>query len=167
MKWYFAAYPEEPPRTRALEQTIEIGTGFHDSWYQSQKECWLGWLVAKDCEARSRGQDPFSIDAEVRWNHLLSSPLMFWAAECAGVPETLLDQAEQAATEATRENPRSGHPHGTMMRAILPWSNVEGAILENTSPLPVREAEDMAREAFDKLCELRSEFRELRAYLVD
>ncbi len=35
---YIANYPEKPSRTVALEQAIQIGTGFHGKWYRSQKE---------------------------------------------------------------------------------------------------------------------------------
>lgn len=73
--------------------------------------------------------------------------------------------AEEAARAATRENPGSSNPHGSMMRRVLSWVTVEEAISANTAALPLREAESMARVAFERLCELRPEYRDLRAYL--
>lgn len=165
LKCYFAAYEAHPPRTTALEQRIKIGTGFHNKWYRSQREHWLGWLVAKDCEARAKDKNPTEIDAKARWQHLLCSPLMYWTAECAGVARERLDAAEVAATEAAKINDKDGQPHGTMMRAVLPWQIVEEAILSGPNPVAAEHAERLANEAFERLCAKRGEFRKLREHL--
>lgn len=165
LKCYFAAYEACPPRTVELEQRIGIGSDFGNKWHRSQKECWLGWLTAKDCEVRSRGDDPACAPAENRWQHLLSSPLMFWVAENARMSEDHLLAAENAAQRATAENPKSGHPHGKYMREALPWSEVEQAILSGPDPVSFEHAEAAGLLAFDRLCERRSEFRELRQWL--
>lgn len=165
LKRYFAAYPAQPPRTTALEQKIKIGTGFHNKWYRSQREHWLGWLVAKDCEARAKGLDPAQINAKVRWQHLLCSPAMYWVGECAGVSEERLTQAEAMATEAADIKNKDGHPHGTMMRKALPWETVQSAILSGPGMASPEDAERDALAAFDRLCEKRGEFRKLQRHL--
>ena len=162
LKCYFAAYGDRPPRTTALEQQIQICTGFHSKWYRSQRERWLGWLTAKDCEARLRGEQPSDIDAAVRWKYLLSRPLMFWVAESAGMATSVLDATEDAAVGATAINSKSGHPHGMMMREVLPWCEVEHAILTGPEPIPQAAAERIALPAFDRLCAKKSEFQKLR-----
>lgn len=165
LKRYFAAYPAQPPRTTALEQQIKIGTGFHNKWYRSQREHWLGWLVAKDCEAHAKGQDPAMINAKPRWQHLMCSPAMYWVAECAGVHEDRLRHAEAMAIEAARIRGKDGHPHGTMMRKALPWDVIQSAIMAGLGMASNEHAERDAMAAFDRLCEKRSEFRKLRKHL--
>ena len=39
---YVVSFEERPHRTTELENEIKIGTGFHNKWYRSQKEHWLG-----------------------------------------------------------------------------------------------------------------------------
>ncbi len=161
LKLYFAGYPEKPPKTTALEQQIQIGTGFHGKWYRSQRECWLGWLVAKNLEAHRKGRDPSAICASARWKHLLSSPMMFWVAECAGVSSATLDAAADKAVEAAQLNPMCGHPHGKMIREVLPWHEVENAILSRPALASSEVAAEASMEAFSRLCQRRSEFRRL------
>ncbi|WP_380057514.1 hypothetical protein ACFE33_04555 [Falsihalocynthiibacter sp. SS001] len=163
---YFSAYPETPPRTTALEQKIKIGVGFHNKWYRSQKEHWLGWMFAKDCELRSQRKDPTNIDAQVRWRNVMCSPAMFWIAECASVSFEQLDEAENAAILASAQNPKDGHPHGRMMREVLPWNTIEAAMITGPQPVGDEQAQAMARVAFERLCEKRSEFRKLRQWAV-
>jgi len=159
-----ASFPETTRRTSALEARLRIGTGFHGKWYGSQQEHWLGWLVAKDCEARRSGIDPANIPAEKRWNWIMCSPAMIWLADCAGVDGEVLDLAECAAQRAALINDRDGHPHGKLVREVLPWPTLEPCLLR--MPPLAREAADAEGHcAFDRLCDRRSEFRKLRQWL--
>ncbi|HIE55353.1 MAG TPA: hypothetical protein EYP90_09275, partial [Chromatiaceae bacterium] len=97
---HVAAYQDHPSRTTALEQQIRIGTGFHHKWYRSQREHWLGWLIAKQCEARRDGRREEDCLARTVWNRLKCSPMMFWLADAAGVDAKILTRAEQAAEAA-------------------------------------------------------------------
>lgn len=142
-------------------------------WYRlpwqvvrSQKEHWLGWLVAKDCQARAKGHDPASIMASRRYQFITSSPAMFWIAECAGLSSNLLDAAEDAAIKAAEIHPKDGQPHGKMMREVLPWLVIEDAIFSDPEPASLDEAETVARQAFDRLCEKRGAFRKLKPWLA-
>lgn len=165
LKRYIASFEEFPPRTAELQRQIGIGVGYHRAWYRSFKECWLGWLTAKDCELRKEDLNPSRAAAETRWNHLLNSPLMFWVAESANMSDQFLVAAKAAAEAAAEENPRSGHPHGRYMRQALPWSDVEQAILSCPEPVALEDAEHASLLAFRRLCERRSEFKKLERWL--
>lgn len=165
LKSYMAAYPEQPPRTTALEQRIRIGTGFHDKWYRSQREHMLGWMVVQECQARMKGKDPMTVDAKGMWGRLKCSPAMFWLAESAGVHNDILEQAEKQAEAAARLNPMDGDPHGRMMRQILPWDVIREAIQKGRMGRPAEEAELIARDAFDRLTRKVSNYRKYRNWL--
>ncbi len=156
---YVAASSAKLRRTTDLEQKIRIGTGFHGKWYRSQREHWLGWLIYQQCEASRKGVDFTNHFAQPTWNRLKCSPAMFWMAEAACVESSVLDEAEAAAIEATKLNPKDGNPHGRMMRTSLPWHLVEDAFLVNVTSLPEKDARCSADEAFDRLMALRPEFR--------
>ena len=158
LKNYVAAYPATPPRVAALEQRIQIGTGFHRKWYRSQREHWLGWLEYQDRKALGAGQNPNHLHAKAVWNRLKCSPMMFWLAECAGVSPKLLGQAEEAAVEATRLNPKDGNPHGRLILTVLPWPIVEKAIGSGPTAASPSQGQDEAELAFGHLCEKRPEF---------
>lgn len=120
LKSHVTAYPAVPALTTALEQRIQIGTGFHNKWYNSQRDHMLGWIVVQECQARRNGKNPEAVDAKGMWSRLKCSPMMFWLAECAGVSSKQLEQAAQQAGAATLINPKDGDPHGSMMREVLP-----------------------------------------------
>lgn len=162
---HVAAYPEELNWTQKLEQKIQIGTGFHGKWYRSQREHMLGWLVFQQCEAVRKGIDPVRNMAGPMWNRLKCSPLMFWLAEASGVEADILFQAQEAAIAAAAINPKDGNPHGRLMREVLPWILLEQAINDGPRPLASSLAEVQARCAFDRLTELRREFRKAAPYL--
>ena len=164
LKCLVASFAETTRRTSALEARIRIGAGFHDKWYRSQREHWLGWLVAKDCEARCNRIDPVHIPAERRWKWLMCSPAMIWLSDCAGVHNDVLDLAERAAERAALINDHDGYPHGKFVREVLPWPTLEFGLLSKT-PLQREAAEAEGRHAFDRLCDRRSEFRKLRKWL--
>lgn len=164
LKGYVAAYREDPPRTIKLEQHIQIGTGYHDKWYRSQREHMLGWLVVQECQARMRGQEPASVDAKGMWGRLKCSPLMFWLAEAACAPTGYLDQAEQAAMVAAQITPKDGDPHGRLMREALPWGVVMQAILAGPEPMAPMLANEHARPAFERLTTRVSAYRKHRKW---
>ena len=127
---YVADYPTSPPRTVALEQKIQIGTGFHGKWYRSQKEHWLGYLGYKRALWISKGRgDYFLENAKGYWNRTHCFPMLFWLAECAEVEPGILDEAELVAQEVTSKI-RADHPsHGKAAREVLPWTLVEQKIM--------------------------------------
>ena len=160
---YVTVYPDHPPRTVALENKIQIGTGFHGKWYRSQREHWLGWLGYHHHKIYNGGKKPESVDAAKIWNSLACSPMLFWLAESGGASVMLLEGAEQAAITAAAANPKDGHPHGRLIREVLPWSLVRDSILRGKQPPSNATAAAEAYKAFDRLCELRPEFRKFRS----
>jgi hypothetical protein len=162
LKTYVAAYPPAPTRTQALEQRIQIGTGFHGKWYRSQREHWLGWVEFQDRKALEAGQSPNALLAKAVWNRLKCSPMMFWLAECSGVSADLLSKAETEAAQAAVLNPKDGNPHGRMIRSVLPWPVLESAIANGPAASSLSHAQQEADLAFDRLCELRPRFRAWR-----
>jgi hypothetical protein len=121
------AFPEELPRTLALERRIQIGARFHGKWYASQGEHWRGWMGYQDAVLRRSGRDPDFVPGRVRWN-LNCAPMMFWLAEAAKVADQILDQAEEAARVAATRISHDHPSHGKAMRACLPWPLIEKSL---------------------------------------
>ncbi|KKL80279.1 hypothetical protein LCGC14_2006340 [marine sediment metagenome] len=163
---YVASFPENPPRTIALEQKIEIGTGFHGKWYRSQREHMLGWLLVQECRERKNGKDPHDASAQGMWSRLKCSPLMFWVAEGAQVLGGVLDEAERAASAASAIRPTDGDPHGKMMRGPLPWSVIAKALRSSPRPVSPEQTDAEAVPAFERLISKNASYRSLRNWLV-
>lgn len=145
-----ASFPAEPARTKSLEQKIQIGTGFHNKWYRSQKEHWLGWLAAK---ARENKLDEKNFDPQRIWSGLKCSPMLFWMAEVAGAAPPVLDELELVSIEAAKVKPKDGNPHGVAFRKILPWPRLEELLLGASDHLAVDLAIRMGDEALERLAE--------------
>ena len=165
VKRYVAGYLAALPRTLALEQRIKIGTGFHGKWYRSQKEHQLGWIVFQECAARKKNLDPDTVPASGMWSRLKCSPSMFWYAEAVGVAPAILDAAEAAAERAAAINPKDGNPHGKLMREVLPWNLIAQSMLDGPEPPSAQQAASLGLDAFDRLTELRSEYRKWSRFL--
>lgn len=142
---YVAGYPELAPRTYALEQRIKIGTGFHNKWFSSQKEHWLGWLVYQ--QMLSSGITP-----KVVWNRLKSSPMMFYLAESGGVDNHQLNLLEDAVSRAALINSKDGNPHGKYIRETLPWEKLELTICKNQLSCTLDQAQKIGDKSFANLC---------------
>ncbi|WP_224825409.1 hypothetical protein [Cognatishimia sp. MH4019] len=159
------SFESHPPRTADLEKRIKIGSAFHNKWYKSQRDHMLGWMVVQECQARKSGNHPTMVDAQGMWNRLKCSPLMFWLAECGGVSNDVLCQAEIHAVRAAELNPKDGDPHGAMMRTVLPWTLVATAI--SAQPLHQWDdnADQAAEEAFQRLIAKNAAYRPLAQWL--
>lgn len=57
LKRIIEACASELPGTDALQEQIKIGVGYHNKWYRSQKEHWLGWIVFQEHKSRSNKRD--------------------------------------------------------------------------------------------------------------
>jgi hypothetical protein len=165
LKVRIVKYEHAPTRTTALEQRIQIGSGFHNKWYRSQRDHMLGWMIVQECQARKTGKDPSRVNAQGMWNRLKCSPLMFWLAECSGVSDGILATAEQQAERAAGINLKDGDPHGTMMRSVLPWSEVSDCILLQPKPDWGQDDELEARDSFERLVKKNSQYRPLVHWL--
>ena len=163
LKHRVAAFQDYLPRTDALEKRIKIGVGYHDKWYRSQREHWLGWIVAHEFKTQKRGETPDSVPAEKLWSRLHCIPMIFWLAEAAGLDQSVLEAAELAAVVATEpDDQKMDCPeHGGAMRAVLRWADVEKALL--TTPVASAKEADLAADgAFEHLASRRRKYWRLR-----
>lgn len=143
-----AGFPEEPERTSALERKIQIGAGFHNKWYSSQREHWLGWLSLK---ARENELDNKSFQPPRIWSGLKCSPMLFWMAEVAGADGQTLDQLEAVSIAAAQIRPNDGNPHGVEFRKILPWNDVEALLVSSEPQKAMADALQIGDDALLKL----------------
>lgn len=143
-----AGFSEKPKRTVALEQKTQIGTGFHNKWYGSQREHWLGWLSLK---ARENELDGKSFQPPKIWSGLKCSPMMFWLAEVTGVNGEVLGQLEAVSITAAKIRSNDGNPHGVEFRKILPWREIESLLLKREPEKTVLEAREIGDDALRKL----------------
>jgi hypothetical protein len=154
-----SALPAFLPQTTQLEQAIKIGTGFHEKWYRSQKEHWLGWLGFQECQCLLKDQQLSNAPAEPIWNRLKCSPAMFWLAEGLGVRQSLLEEAKAQALSASLLNSKDGSPHGTFMRSALPWPTIDAHFDQSQSLLSVSQANNAVNVAFFRLTQKKSLYR--------
>ena len=148
---YVANYEERPSRTLQLEREIKIGTDYHDKWFDSQKDHWLGWLTWQSLKNSNHHQ------AEIVWNRLKSSPMMFWLAECAQIEDNILDDLEKAAKKAAThqknqgKEPRDSQEHGDHIRAVLDWSDLEESIQKMSKKVLIEKARSLGDQAYIQL----------------
>lgn len=158
LKRIITACPAELPRTDALQKRIKIGVGYHNKWYRSQKEHWLGWIVFQEHKAREIKRDIAAITARQRWSGLNCIPMMFWLAEAVELDNSLLDQAYGVAVEEAKVITHDCPRHGKAMRGVLAWENIEEG-LAIAQQAEVLEAQEAGNSAFAylalKLCEYR------------
>lgn len=156
---YIAGYSEAPSRTVALEQAIQIGTGFHGKWYRSQKEHWQGYLGYKRALWAAQGKDYGIEKAQSHWSRTHCFPMIFWLAECAGVASRTLAEAEAAARIVAAKIGKDHPSRGKAARGILPWPMVEESILREQPSVVEAEAFAFSNEAFERLASLRPDCR--------
>lgn len=148
LRRYVSGFPCKPKRTTVLEQTIKIGTGFHNKWYGSQKEHWLGWLSLK---LRENEIDGKSFEPRKVWSGLKCSPMLFWMAEVSGANGAILDKLEFVSIEAATLRSKDGNPHGVEFRKILPWNDMENLLFLSTFRSDISKANQMGDEALKRL----------------
>jgi hypothetical protein len=143
-----AGFPDEPPRTIALEQKIRIGAGFHNKWYSSQREHWLGWLSLKSQENKIDGK---TFAPRRIWSGLKCSPMMFWLAEVSGKNAGVLEQLERVSIEASKERSTDGNPHGVNFRKVLPWTELEVQLQQIEVLIEAADAVQIGEQALERL----------------
>lgn len=110
--------------TAMLEQSLQIGVGFGNAWYSSQKEHWLRWLAEYDTPG-VYGRKPNSGRSCQRiYNLIRCPPMVFWLGEALEVPSAALKAAYGAATGA-----RPHHAAQTAaIRREISWRVIETRI---------------------------------------
>ena len=127
--------PEYLPRTKALEQAIQVGVGFDGAWYRSQEEHWLGWLKEYDSPGAYDRSDKAKRDAETIYNRIQCAPMLFWLGEALQLPPAQLDAAFTAVVRIEAK----GGPQCAALRSVTSWRDIAKTF----------EATDYAR--FDRL----------------
>ena len=115
---------EDQPMTAMLEHFLQIGVGFGNAWYSSQKEHWLRWLKEYDTPG-AYGRKPNSgRSCQFIYNQLQCPPMVFWLGEALEVPNAALKAACVAATGV--------RPHHALQAAAIrreiPWRMIESRI---------------------------------------
>jgi hypothetical protein len=93
-------------------------------WYTSQKEHWLGWLSEYDGPGAYDRKTWRGRSAEFVYNHIQSPSMLVWLAEAVGVSKAKLQLARRSALSG----PHNKASHCAMLRAIIPWQDVEGRL---------------------------------------
>ncbi len=115
---------EDQPMTTMLEHFLQIGVGFGNAWYRSQKEHWLRWLKEYDTPGVYGRKPNSGRSCQFIYNQLQCPPMVFWLGEALEVPNTALRAAYVAATEA---RPHYG-PQTAAIRREIPWQMLETRI---------------------------------------
>lgn len=149
LRHFIAGFPASPPRTKALEQSIKIGTGFHNEWYRSQQEHWLGWLALKTIESENKGK--LRTSSQI-WSTLKCSPMMFWMSEVVGTDPGVLSELEQITISISGQHPQDGNPHGVAFRKLLPWSRIEAALSRLSPALSIEDSENKKARGTHATC---------------
>ena len=161
LKQIITACPDRLPRTDALEAQIKIGVGYHNKWYRSQREHWLGWIAYQEYKALEIGKDIESISARDRWRGLNCIPMMFWLAEASGVGGDHLTLAEEVAVVQAERFTCDCPQHGKALREALKWDMVEKASRGMTKASEA-DADEASRVAYEHLASVKSKYKKLQ-----
>lgn len=96
------------------------------TWYESQKEHWVGWLFHYNSSGAYGRKVTAGRDARFVYNHVVCPGLLTYLADAAGVSRSLVRQAKHQAASGGTEMSRAG-----VIRRIIPWELVQEALLEN------------------------------------
>jgi len=96
------------------------------TWYESQKEHWVGWLFHYN-SAGAYGRKVISgRDSKFVYNHIVCPGLLSYLVDASGVSRSLVRQAKRITASEGTEMERSG-----AIRLIIPWELVQSALLAN------------------------------------
>lgn len=96
------------------------------TWYESQKEHWVGWLFHYNSPGAYSRKVTNGRDARFVYNHVACPGLLTYLADAAGVSRSLVREAKRIAAGAGTENRRAG-----AIRRLIPWELVQSALIEN------------------------------------
>lgn len=96
------------------------------TWYESQKEHWIGWLFHYNSRGAYGRKVTAGRDARFVYNHIVCPGLLTYLASASGVSRSLVSAAKRIAMSGGSEMERAGK-----IRRIIPWSIVQGALIAN------------------------------------
>jgi len=130
------------PQHRNLEEILQIGAGFGNPWYRSQKEHWLGWLGDYSNPGAYKRARPGPTDAKTIYGRINCAPMLFWLCESARSDPALLNDAFEAVV--ARKTERVATQCGALRR-IIPWADVETRL--RSLPKLTEQQQEEAQEA--------------------
>lgn len=96
------------------------------TWYESQKEHWIGWLFHYNSPGTYGRKVTAGRDAAFVYNHVVCPGLLIYLAHASGVSRSLVTAARRAMASGGSEMSRAGK-----IRRIIPWSTIQSALLTN------------------------------------
>ena len=112
------------------DDPVALGTPGYNR-YVTQRDHWLGWLDPRSGTGTYPRADRPERDARDVYNRIVEPRMLLWLADAAGVPQTRLDAAKEAAREKTKLASQSA-----AIRSHIPWE----IMAEQLSRLVVDEA---------------------------
>jgi hypothetical protein len=111
------------PVAETLAKTRRKGKAPKKTWYQTQKEHWLGWLGEYDGPGAYGRLSNRDRTAEFVYNHIRCPPMLMWLAEASRVRKTLIREALKGATAAGTDSAACAR-----IRRSIPWSEIEAKL---------------------------------------
>ncbi len=140
------------PRHRDLESVLQIGVGFGNPWYRSQKEHWLGWLGDYHTPGAYSRSQMSPTEARTVYNRINCAPMLFWLCEAAGIADSRLKESFDAVAQLSSGRVAS---QCAALRRIIPWADVEKVLLQRPEISAIR-----ISEADEAICAARERLRE-------
>jgi hypothetical protein len=104
----------------------------HSSSHQAH---WLGWLQEYDSPGfynRKVPKKPRSF--AYIYGHIHCAPMLLWLAEVAGVPNAQVREADRLLRRLVESGLPDSNPRcGMAVRSIIPWRDVEAALIKGVS----------------------------------
>lgn len=97
-----------------------------DTWYESQKEHWVGWLFHYNSPGSYGRKVTSGRDAKFVYNHIVCPGLLTYLADASGVARGLVREAKRVSATGGTEMQRSA-----AIRRLVPWDVVQAALLNN------------------------------------
>jgi hypothetical protein len=94
-----------------------------DVWYTTQRRHWLGWLGEWDGPG-AYGRKNSKRSAQFVYDHIVNPQMLVYLAEAAGIPGHVVKKAATTALAG-----RSMAAMSAAIRRVIPWENVEEALL--------------------------------------
>lgn len=120
-----SALSDQGPLHKSLEGELQIGVGFGNAWYSSQKEHWQGWLEEYEGPGAYDRKIQDGRSAKFAYNQIQCPPMLVWLAEACGVDERLV---REGCRVILKSPPRAASRCGAFRR-LVPWELIELRLL--------------------------------------
>ena len=116
--------PVSAPITEAFEARLaETTASLRRSWYENQREHWLGWLKEYDGPGYY-GRENWEVDARSVYNRVGNPAMVLWLGEASGISTTIVKNAAADAMKLRGSFPRQCGA----IRSLITWDMIEDRI---------------------------------------